>query len=878
MNLFFNITQLIFLVFLFFFIAQFFPKFSWLRKGIITLGLVLAGFQLSSVLIGDSLIDYKYYQQFSFGIIGEMAGFYWKEAIVLIAAFLIPVGVLFRLDNYLQTNQFVRGWKALVLALLCGTCLFLNEGMVDHLKEISEVHFAKQVNQQTSLDALGLTTYVPKSKITASPGKNIVFLALESVELGYFQDDLVHLIPNLKRLSEEYTFRRMEAEIGSDNTISALYTYFTGLPMFFKKHGNNVFANARNIKLNSIPHVLKKAGYEQLYLLGNAEFAGMKNMFELMGIEVKSEKNYDPKYYTYYWGLHDKDLFDLAKVELEDLIDKQKPFAFYCSTISTHHPNGVLDARIANTYPEQKSDLELMLTALDNQIASLIDFLKEKGALENTIFYIVPDHLLMGNSARVLNDFDYDRALYILSNMEASLLDSIDKIYPIDLAPIILSGAGVQHNAQFLSDFISGDKPTFVKKHRTEFVQLNEAFVDFKLKPSKTQNLKKQTKDPKKIYIQSTAWTNDDHGESVLHLGTKSIRPKRGVNVLIYNDGRYDYKVFDTYKNPNQVDSLYSELQQVQEQQKYCILFVHNSAGDEIKKQADRFRQLGFYKLSSLANRQAYLSVSKHGIVSEARTNDKITYQFPLKPFESVNDTKTVLDRCSDPHRFIAHAGGMIDKRTYTNCLEALNHSYDNGFKLFELDILKTSDDQYVCAHDWESWKRKVGYEGKVPVDLKTFMKYKIHEKYTPLDLSSLNKWFKHRSDAILVTDKLNEPIPFIKAFDHKDRLMMELFSFDAIENAQSVGLHNCIMSETMVQYLGKDPVNKLNQLGVEYLAVSQNTIRNNKNYYKKLHEGGIKTFAFHVNQPQLRDEAYICRELMDVCYGLYADKWQIPH
>lgn len=56
--------------------------------------------------------------------------------------------------------------------------------------------------------------------------------------------------------------------------------------------------------------------------------------------------------------------------------------------------------------------------------------------------------------------------------------------------------------------------------------------------------------------------------------------------------------------------------------------------------------------------------------------------------------------------KLIAHAGGSINGITRTNSLEVLNHNDQLGFKIFELDILKTSDNVYVAAHDWESWKK----------------------------------------------------------------------------------------------------------------------------------------------------------------------------
>ena len=48
---------------------------------------------------------------------------------------------------------------------------------------------------------------------------------------------------------------------------------------------------------------------------------------------------------------------------------------------------------------------------------------------------------------------------------------------------------------------------------------------------------------------------------------------------------------------------------------------------------------------------------------------------------------------------FIAHAGGAIDGITYTNSLEALDLSYSKGCKLFELDLVLTSDDKIIAKY-----------------------------------------------------------------------------------------------------------------------------------------------------------------------------------
>ena len=147
------------------------------------------------------------------------------------------------------------------------------------------------------------------------------------------------------------------------------------------------------------------------------------------------------------------------------------------------------------------------------------------------------------------------------------------------------------------------------------------------------------------------------------------------------------------------------------------------------------------------------------------------------------SETKSKTDTTFVPHeplRFIAHAGGRIEGMNYTNSLEALNNSYKNGFRLFELDIIETSDGEFSRSCP-KHWKTMVGYEiDNKPVSMREFKKYKI-ANLTSLGMNEINNWFLEHKDAILVTDKVNFPRKFSNIFIDKQRLMMELFTLEAV-------------------------------------------------------------------------------------------------
>ena len=60
----------------------------------------------------------------------------------------------------------------------------------------------------------------------------------------------------------------------------------------------------------------------------------------------------------------------------------------------------------------------------------------------------------------------------------------------------------------------------------------------------------------------------------------------------------------------------------------------------------------------------------------------------------------------------IAHAGGLYNDHSYTNSLEAINHSYALGFRLIELDLMRTADGEFVGAHDWPGWRERTRWLG----------------------------------------------------------------------------------------------------------------------------------------------------------------------
>ena len=214
-----------------------------------------------------------------------------------------------------------------------------------------------------------------------------------------------------------------------------------------------------------------------------------------------------------------------------------------------------------------------------------------------------------------------------------------------------------------------------------------------------------------------------------------------------------------------------------------------------------------------------------------------------LKISDSFDMKSNITFQCNK-NRFIAHGGGEINGISVTDSLEALNFSYNQGFRYLELDILKTSDGHFVASHDWNSWKKNNGYDAILPPTLEEFKNVKIYKKYTPLDMEAINKWFNEHSDAILVTDHMDEPLKFAKKFIDKNRLMMELFSMNSVYNAIKNNLYGMPTWGVVSQIQG-NKLEILKKLGVKFIVANVEVLNQNKQLFKTLSNNGIKIYFY---------------------------------
>lgn len=352
---------------------------------------------------------------------------------------------------------------------------------------------------------------------------------------------------------------------------------------------------------------------------------------------------------------------------------------------------------------------------------------------------------------------------------------------------------------------------------------------------------------------------------------------ERGLTIIHFISAeKVEYRTFDTYASNEAAEKMVGILQRMMTNHAVFAILAHDSASQSLSKQFNKLAQMGFSQLSALKSRQAYIMHNLNSTLYENvdDTSATITLDIP----QNLSDNHIYFPRIKyefepNNNRYIAHAGGEVNGIRYTDSKDALDQSYAKGFRFFELDIIATSDGKLVAAHDWEMWARFTDYGGTLPPTHEEFKKHRIYGDYDTLDFEGINNWFAAHPDATLVTDKVNDPIAFANKFVDKSRLIMELFSVMAVEEALKNGINAMISQEPLLNIVG-DKMAYLAINNVKYVALSRRIVPSHTKLLLQLKEKGIRVYVYNVNFDPGKDEKYVQENEIGLVYGMYADKW----
>ncbi len=109
---------------------------------------------------------------------------------------------------------------------------------------------------------------------------------------------------------------------------------------------------------------------------------------------------------------------------------------------------------------------------------------------------------------------------------------------------------------------------------------------------------------------------------------------------------------------------------------------------------------------------------------------------------------------------YVAHAGGIYRGKVYTNSVAALDHSYDLGYRILEVDLNLTTDNEIVLLHDWGGTVENVYGISPGQRSLAAFLADTQASPYRVATLADLAAWSDRHPDAKLFLDtKLDIPV-----------------------------------------------------------------------------------------------------------------------
>ena len=348
-------------------------------------------------------------------------------------------------------------WYLLTGLLALGLCCFLQIPVLQVLftTRIQHTRYTLKEYAESGMKYSPLD----KNEITAKPGKNIVHIYLESFDSRFLNEKrFPGLLPNLQELIKEgisfsrvsnapfshYTFGGIYASIMGINTVPEHFSLAKGV------HGGIRYQYGS--RMPSLLSILKQAGYHQIFLNGpDIQFAGMGPFLEREGID--ESLSYKKTFHIPEWTCSDAQLFEWGFEKYTELANQKKPFHLILLTIDTHSISGFPHSRMLKyeRLPGKRVQILDLFHTTDFYLGELIRKLKRSPAWKNTCVIITSDHTVNWTYMYPsLFEGETSPAYHIalaLNTGKRGICDSPGMTF--DMAPTILSLAGVKHNYQF---------------------------------------------------------------------------------------------------------------------------------------------------------------------------------------------------------------------------------------------------------------------------------------------------------------------------------------------------------------------------------------------------------------------------------------------
>ncbi|CAM3639708.1 sulfatase-like hydrolase/transferase [Erysipelothrix urinaevulpis] len=394
---------------------------------------------------------------------GTPLSFYFEIAFYIVVVILL--GVLLTIIM-VKINQMLKN-KVIVKTLMMGlsVCLVIASGFFMNYKlKISDYYNAPETTfiQQHYIEPSEKNVVFPQHK------KNLIYIYLESFEGTYFSKELggnvnENLLPELTKIihesnnvsfSDKDTFGGGYQAPSTGYSIAGMFAQQSGLPFKVTMDGNKYGEQNRFAPgAITLGDILQQEGYNLEFLVGaDATFAGVDNFyqthgdFNILDYNRAKDQGLIPKDYKEWWGFEDKKLFEYSRNKLEELSEKDEPFAIIIEADDTHFPNGYTDKSCSkdSTEPYENS-----IRCVDKMTSEFVRYIQSQDYYKDTVIVIHGDHLSMEKEYFKTLDENYKRNTFnLFINLDEQVIENVQdknrKYYSMDVFPTILSSLNVK--------------------------------------------------------------------------------------------------------------------------------------------------------------------------------------------------------------------------------------------------------------------------------------------------------------------------------------------------------------------------------------------------------------------------------------------------
>jgi len=205
----------------------------------------------------------------------------------------------------------------------------------------------------------------------------------------------------------------------------------------------------------------------------------------------------------------------------------------------------------------------------------------------------------------------------------------------------------------------------------------------------------------------------------------------------------------------------------------------------------------------------------------------------------------------------IAHAGGAINGKTYTNSYDALDLNIKKGFLYFEIDFSFTKDNKLVCIHDWEdSFKRSFGFEATERPTQETFeFLSRNASEFKKCTLDGLAIWMRDNPSAKLITDAKENNIKALRMIlesipDAQKRVVPQIYQPLSYNIVKEMGFESIIW--TLYKFRGSNyqVINWVNKFNGPF-AITMPKKRAKTVLPAQLRDRHIQTYVHTINDKE---------------------------